>query len=361
MITERKVYNFGAGPSALPQEVFAEAAQAVKNYQSSGLSILEISHRSNLFMDIMLEAETQIRSLMQIPDHYEVLFLQGGGSQQFAMIPLNLLPDDKTAYYIDSGIWAKKAFEESETIGRSAILVSSEKNSYNSIPKEFSVPQDAAYLHLTTNNTIYGTQWFNAPKINCPLIADASSDILCQEINVADYDLIYAGAQKNLGTAGVTVVIIKKDLLGRSKRVIPKIFDYQQHAKAKSLYNTPATYAIYVMLLTLRWIKKMGGVSEIEKLNRQKAALLYNEIDSNPLYKGHAVLEDRSLMNVVFQMTNPEMEKKFLKAAELFDIIGIQGHRSFGGFRVSLYNAIPLGHVEHLVSLMNQFREESVQ
>lgn len=358
MITERKVYNFGAGPSALPDEVFAEAAEAVKEYKSSGLSILEISHRSNLFVDVMIEAETLLRKLMQIPEDYEVLFLQGGGSQQFAMIPMNLLPDHKTAYYIDSGVWAKKAFEESKRIGSTAILASSAETTYNYVPKDFIVPDDAAYLHITTNNTIYGTQCFDVPKTNYPLIADASSDILCQNINVSDYGLIYAGAQKNLGPAGVTVVIIKKELLGSSKRTLPKIFDYQEHVNAKSLYNTPPVYAIYVMLLNLRWLQKNGGVSAIEKINRQKAALLYEEIDRNPLFKGHAVENDRSLMNVVFKIINPELEKKFLEVASQSDIVGIKGHRSFGGFRVSLYNANPVGHVHHLVNLMKNFTVE---
>lgn len=361
MITNKKVYNFGAGPSALPDEVFEQAAAAVIDFNSSGLSILEISHRSDLFLDVMEEAESLIRKLLDIPEDYEVLFLQGGGSQQFAMIPLNLLSYDKTAYFVDSGVWAKKAFEESERIGRSVVLASSSESTYSYIPKEFSVPEDAAYLHITTNNTIYGTQWFDVPKVNCPLVADASSDILCQNINVADYGLIYAGAQKNLGPAGITVVIVKKELLGSSKRVLPKIFDYNEHAKAKSLYNTPPVYAIYVMLLMLRWIEKTGGITAIEKLNREKATLLYGEIDRNPLFKGHAVTEDRSLMNIVFQMVNPEMEKKFLEVTKQLNIVGIKGHRSFGGFRVSLYNAIPLSHVEYLVSIMNDFSQEFAQ
>lgn len=360
MITNKKVYNFGAGPSALPDEVFEQAAAAVLDFNSSGLSILEISHRSDLFMEVMEEAELLLRKLMNIPEEYEVLFLQGGGSQQFAMIPLNLLPYDKTAYFVDSGVWAKKAFEESERIGRSVIIASSAEKYYNYIPKQFAIADDTAYLHITTNNTIYGTQWFDIPKVNCPLVADASSDILCQNINVINYGLIYAGAQKNLGPAGITIVIIKKELLGSSKRVLPKIFDYNEHAKAKSLYNTPPVYAIYVMLLTLRWIEKKGGVTEIEKLNKQKAALLYNEIDKNPLFEGHAIIEDRSLMNVVFQMTNPDLEKKFMEVANQLDVVGIKGHRSFGGFRVSLYNAIPLSHVEYLVSLMRDFSLEFV-
>jgi phosphoserine aminotransferase len=355
MITNKKAYNFGAGPSALPDEVFAAAAEAVKEYKSSGLSILEISHRSNLFIDILYEAETLLRELMQIPGDYDILFLHGGGSQQFAMIPMNLLPDHKTAYYIDSGVWAKKAFEESRRIGNTLILASSAESTYNYIPKDFSVPDDAAYLHITTNNTIYGTQWFDVPKTNHPLIADASSDILCQKIDVTNYGLIYAGAQKNLGTAGVTIVIMQKTLLGSSKRTLPKIFDYQEHVNAKSLYNTAPVYAIYVMLLTLRWLQKMGGVTVIEKINREKAALLYAEIDNNPLFKGHAVENDRSLMNIAFQMMRPELEEKFLEVTAQSGIVGIKGHRIFGGLRVSLYNAIPIGHVHYLVDLMKDF------
>lgn len=354
-MTERKVYNFGAGPSALPQEVLVEAAEAVKEYKSSGLSIMEISHRSSLFVDVMTEAESLLRKLMQVPEAYEILFLQGGGSQQFAMIPLNLLPGHKIAYYIESGVWAKKAYEESKRIGNTAILASSKESNYSYIPKDLIVPDDAAYLHITTNNTIYGTQWFEIPKIDCPLVADASSDILCQNINVTDYGLIYAGAQKNLGPAGVTIVIIKKELLGSSKRTLPKIFDYQEHVNAKSLYNTPPVYPIYVTLLTLRWLEKNGGISAIEKINREKASLLYQEIDRNPLFKGHAEENDRSLMNVVFHTINPELEKKFLEVATQSNVVGIKGHRTFGGFRVSLYNAIPLAHVQYLVDLMKEF------
>ncbi len=355
MNISKKTYNFGAGPSALPDEVFSEAAEAVREYKSTGLSILEISHRSDMFTDVMSETEALLRTLMGISEDYEVLFLQGGGSQQFAMIPMNLLPYDKTAYYIDSGVWSRKAFEESERIGKTIILKSSMKDNYNHIPREFIIPEDAAYLHITTNNTIYGTQWFDIPKTNFPLIADASSDILSQKINVNDYGLIYAGAQKNLGPAGVTVVIIKKTLLGSSMRILPKIFDYNEHAKAKSLYNTPPVYAIFVMLLTLRWINKTGGVSEIEKRNKQKASLLYEEIDNNPLFKGHAIKADRSLKNVVFQMTEPELENNFLEFASLHNITGIKGHRSFGGFRVSLYNATTIEDVKHLVSVMRDF------
>lgn len=354
-IQNKKVYNFGAGPSVLPPEVYNEASSAVKEYKNSGMSILEISHRSDLFEEIILETTSLLRSLMKIPNDYYILFLQGGGSQQFAMIPMNLLAVDETAYYIDSGVWAKRAQEESSKIGRSIILASSSSDNYNYIPKDYRIPDDASYLHITTNNTIYGTQWLNVPKTSIPLIADASSDILSKEINITDYGLLYAGAQKNLGPAGVTLVIIKKDIIGKSKRILPKIFDYNEHVNAKSLYNTPPVFAIYVMLLNLRWLQKSGGVTYIEKLNFSKADLLYRELDSNPLFIGHSVKEDRSIMNITFRITQPGLEKTFLETTTKHGIAGIKGYRSVGGFRVSTYNAVPIENIQYLVEIMKEF------
>lgn len=348
-------HNFGAGPSLLPPEVFAEASQAILDFNGTGLSILEISHRSKEFEAVIEEAEALMRNLLGIPEDYSVMFLQGGGSQQFAMVPLNLLPEHKTAAYLDTGIWAKKAVQEAARIGCAEVIASSAGANYSYIPKDFIVPADAAYLHYASNNTVYGTEWFTPPKSTVPLVADMSSDIMSKQIDVSDFGLIYAGAQKNLGPAGVTVVIMKNELVGLSGRRIPKIFDYHEHIKAKSLYHTPPVFAIYVMLLNLRWLKRLGGIPYISNQNAVKAKMLYDEIDQSPFLMGTAAKEDRSIMNITFLMRDTALESRFLKLVEDNGILGIGGHRSAGGFRVSNYNALPISSMKVLVQVMQEF------
>lgn len=353
-------HNFGAGPCILPQEVFKEASQAVIDFNNSGLSILEISHRSKAFEAVIEEAEALVRDLLAIPNGYSILFLQGGASQQFAMVPMNLLPQASKAAYLDSGTWASKALKEAQKFGTVQVVASSKEANYTYIPKEYDVPTDASYFHYTSNNTIYGTELFETPKSPIPVVCDMSSDILSRKIDVADFGLIYAGAQKNMGPAGVTLVIVKDDLLGKTGRDIPAIFDYRKHIEAGSLYNTPAVFAIYVSLLNLRWLKAKGGIEEIERENIIKARTLYDEIDRNPLFKGAAKVEDRSRMNVTFVMDNPELEKAFLALTEERGMIGLKGHRSVGGFRASIYNALTITSINALVDLMQEFAEKNV-
>lgn len=349
-------HNFGAGPCILPQEVFKQASQAVLNF--NGLSILEVSHRSKDFVEVMDEAIALVKEIMQVPAGYSVLFLQGGASMQFAMVPLNLLVEGKKAYYLDSGVWASKALKEGKIVGEAEAIASSKDANYNYVPKGFEVPNDAAYFHCTSNNTIYGTEMFDFPKLNVPVVCDMSSDIMSRVINVADFDLIYAGAQKNIGPAGATVVIVKDEILGKVQRSIPSIMNYQSHIKGESMYNTPPVFSVYVSMLNLRWLKAKGGVAEIEKENISKAAALYREIDRNPYFKGTAAVEDRSRMNVTFVMEDAELEKEFLKMASHREIEGIKGHRSVGGFRASMYNALTINSVHALIEAMQDFSEK---
>lgn len=349
------IHNFNAGPSILPKTVFEDAAQAVINFNNTGLSILELGHRTPLFEGIMAEARALVKELMKLDDNREVLFLHGGASTQFMQIPMNLLDSKQTAAYTDTGVWASKAVTEAKLFGKVEIVCSSRESNYTFIPKDFAIPNDARYLHITTNNTIYGTQWKQIPACSNSLVADMSSDILSRVIDFNCFDLIYAGAQKNMGPAGVNLIVINKDILGRVKRTIPTIMDYRNHIKEGSMLNTPPVFAIYVCLLTLRWLKKQGGVAAIEKLNNEKAALLYNEVDNNPLFKGTVIKEDRSNMNVCFIMNDATLENKFLQFATEQGIVGIKGHRSVGGFRASLYNALPLSSVKILVDIMKEF------
>ncbi|MGJ1430414.1 3-phosphoserine/phosphohydroxythreonine transaminase [Sphingobacterium spiritivorum] len=351
-------HNFGAGPCILPKEVFQEAAQAVIDFNNTGLSILEISHRSKDFEAVISETERLVRELLNVPQGYSILFLQGGASTQFAMVPLNLLPEGGKAAYFDTGVWATKAAKEAKKIGQVEVIASSSDRNYTYIPKNITVPSDAAYFHYTTNNTIYGTEVFDIPQSAVPVVADMSSDILSREINVADYGLIYAGAQKNMGPAGVTLVIVKDDLLGKTGRTLPSIFDYDSHIKGGSMYNTPPVYSIYVSMLNLRWLKAKGGISVIEQENIVKARTLYDEIDRNSLFKGTAEVEDRSRMNVTFVMNNPELEGEFLELAKERGHIGLKGHRSVGGFRASIYNALSISSVNALVDTMQEFEEK---
>lgn len=350
-------HNFGAGPCILPQEVFQEAAQAVLDFNNTGLSILEISHRSKEFEEVVKETESLVRELLNVPENYSILFLQGGASQQFAMVPMNLLPEGGKAAYLDTGVWATKAAKEAKNFGQIEIVASSKDKNYTYIPKDFEVPSDAAYFHFTSNNTIYGTEVFEKPQTNVPTVVDMSSDIFSREINVSDYDLIYAGAQKNMGPAGVTLVIIKNDILGKTGRTIPTIFNYESHINAGSMYNTPPVYSIYVSMLNLRWLKAKGGVKAIEQENIIKARTLYAEIDRNPFFKGTAEVEDRSRMNVTFVMDTPELEAEFLALAKERGLVGIKGHRSVGGFRASIYNALSITSINALVDAMREFEE----
>lgn len=350
-------HNFGAGPCILPQEVFKQASQAVLDFKD-GLSILEISHRTTEFEGVVDEATRLVKELMNVPEGYSVIFLQGGASLQFAMVPYNLLPEGQTASYLDSGVWATKAIKEVSTFGKAHIVASSKADNYTFIPKSYEIPADSAYFHCTSNNTIYGTEMFEFPQTDVPVVCDMSSDILSRVVDVSKFGLIYAGGQKNIGPAGVTVVIVKDEILGKSGRKIPSMLDYQIQAANGSMYNTPPVFSIYVALLNLRWLKSKGGVAEIEKENKAKAFALYTEIDRNPLFKGTCAVEDRSRMNVCFVMNNPELEKPFLKFVDENGVEGLKGHRSVGGFRASIYNALPITSVHHLIDLMQTFAEK---
>ncbi len=353
------VYNFNAGPSILPKEVFEEAAAAVLNFNNSGLSILEYGHRTAAFEGVMLEARMLMKELMNLDDDHEVLFLHGGASAQFMQVPMNLLDIKETAAYTDTGVWAAKAIKEAKLFGKPEVVCSSKEKNYTFLPKDFAVPNDAKYLHITTNNTIYGTQWQKIPVTSNSMIADMSSDILSRDMNFNAFDLIYAGAQKNIGAAGVTIVVVNKNILGKIKRAIPTMMDYRNHIAEGSMLNTPPVFAVYTCMLTLRWLKKQGGVKAIEKINNEKAALLYEEIDRNSLFKGTVEKEDRSKMNVCFVMNDATKEAAFLQYATEHGIIGIKGHRSVGGFRASLYNAMPLSSVQVLVDLMKAFENDN--
>ncbi len=350
-------HNFGAGPCILPKEVFQQASEAVIDFNNTGLSILEISHRSKEFEAVIDEATQLVRELLAVPQGYSILFLQGGASLQFAMAPLNLLPEGGKAAYLDTGVWATKALKEAKKFGTVDVVASSIDKNYSYIPKGYAIPTDAAYFHYTANNTIYGTEVFDKPETALPVVVDMSSDIFSREINVADYDLIYAGAQKNMGPAGVTLVIVKDDILGKSGRILPSMLDYQLHINGGSMYNTPPVYSIFVSMLNLRWLKAKGGVSVLEQENIIKARALYDEIDRNPLFKGTAAVEDRSRMNVTFVMDTPELEAEFLALAKERHLIGIKGHRSVGGFRASIYNALPLSSVNALIDAMKEFED----
>ncbi len=354
------IHNFNAGPSILPKEVFEQSAQAVLNYNNSGLSILEMGHRTPEFTEIMEEARGLVRELMHLDNDHQVLFLHGGASTQFMQVPMNLLDPKDTAAYADTGVWSSKAIKEAKLFGKIDVVCSSKEKNYSFIPNDFAVPNDAKYFHITTNNTIYGTQWQSIPKTSNVLIADMSSDILSRELNFNDFGLIYAGAQKNMGPAGVNLLVVNQNILGKVKHPIPTIMDYRNHIAEGSMLNTPPVFAVYVCLLTLRWLKAQGGVAAIEKLNQQKAALLYNEIDANELFTTNVVKEDRSKMNVCFVMKDPALEKPFYDYVKSNGVIGIKGHRLSGGFRASLYNALPISSVSYLVELMREFQQSHV-
>ena len=359
----KRALNFNAGPAALPEAVLAKAAKEMMNYQNCGMGVMELSHRSKEFEDINERTQALLRSLLSIPDDYEVLFLQGGASLQFSMVPMNLLEEGSSASYVLTGTWSEKALKEAKKIGNAVIAASSKHDNFRSIPStsEFDIPAGSSYLHITTNNTIYGTQWQSLPEsLDIPLVADMSSDILSRPLNLSSYGLIYAGAQKNLGPSGVTVVIIRKDLLKRSKTNLPSMLNYQVHAESNSLYNTPPALSIYFLMLVLEWAEALGGVKQLEVMNNQKAALLYDAIDrSEGFYTGHAEKGSRSRMNVTFTLENDSLSSAFLHEAEESGFIGLAGHRSVGGCRASIYNAVPLENVEKLADFMNHFRSRN--
>lgn len=349
-----RLHIFTPGPAVLPTSVLAESSNAVVELNGSGMSILEISHRGKDFTEILAEAKSLVKQHYDLGDDYEVLFLQGGASMQFLMIPYNLL-NGETAAYIDTGSWSSKAIKEAKLFGNIETVASSKDVNYSYIPKDISIPNEVKYLHLTSNNTIYGTQFKNYPNSPVPLIVDMSSDIFSRRIDAGQFDLLYAGAQKNLGPAGVTLVIIKKGLLDMISKELPSMMDYRVHVEKGSTFNTPPVFAIYVCLLTLRWIKQKGGLAAIEKINKEKAKILYDAIDAYPLYKGTANKEDRSTMNATFVLNKPDLENDFLNATKEAGIIGIKGHRSVGGFRASMYNALPSESVDVLVDVMKDF------
>lgn len=352
-----KKHNFSAGPAILPAPVLKEAGKAAVNYQGTGLSLMELSHRGPEFTAILEEANALLREIIGLPADYHVLWLTGGASTQFYMVPFNLLDDGETAAYLDTGTWANKAIKEAKLFGNVEIVASSRDRNYTFIPKRFKVPQYAKYFHITSNNTIFGTQLHKFPKSPVPLVCDMSSDFLSRPFDPHPFGLIYAGAQKNLGPAGTTVVIVRDDMLGKVKRAMPSMLDYRTFAKENSLYNTPPVFPIYVSMLTLRWIKKSGGLKGMQRRNRAKAAVLYDEIDRNPLFRGTAVKEDRSLMNVCFVMEEKyaSLEKDFLRETEAHGMVGLKGHRSVGGFRASIYNAMPKASVQALADLMQDY------
>jgi len=353
-----KKHIFNAGPAILPDEVLQRASESVVEYDGSDMSLLTISHRGKEFEKILEESRQMVKDLLGVPDEYDVLFLQGGASMQFCMVPYNLLDDGKTASYIDTGSWANKAIKEAKFFGNVNVVASSEDDGYTYIPKDYTIPDKSQYLHITTNNTIYGTQFHQEPNTDVPLVADMSSDLFSRRIDPSEFDLIYAGAQKNLGPAGVTLVITKKDIGNRVKRDIPTMLDYQTHIDKGSAFNTPPVFAIYVCYLTLQWLRDNGGIKAMEETNKQKAATLYEEIDRNPLFKGVAHQDDRSYMNATFVINEPGLEATFLKEAEQEGFSGLKGHRSVGGFRASLYNALPIEEVTALVEFMQFFTQK---
>ena len=348
-----KKHNFSAGPSILAPEVFQKASQALLDFEGTGLSVIEVSHRSTEFVRVIERARALALEIAGLDDSYTTLFLQGGASMQFLMVPYNLL--ETKAAYIDTGTWANKAQKEAALFGNTEVIASSKADGYKYIPKNVIVPTDANYLHITTNNTIYGTEFHSLPQTDIPLVADMSSDIFSRPLDYKQFSLIYAGSQKNLGASGSTLVIVKKDILGKVSRKLPSMMDYQLHIKNDSMFNTPSTFAVYVNLLVLEWIQAQGGLQALGKRNQAKADLLYGEIDSNPLVVGYANKEDRSLMNVVFNLTDESTKERFDALCKEANISGIKGHRSVGGYRASIYNALPLESVQVLVDVLKEF------
>ncbi|MFY9557053.1 MAG: 3-phosphoserine/phosphohydroxythreonine transaminase [Blastocatellia bacterium] len=354
----QRIYNFSAGPAVLPLEVLQEAQRDLLALPGVGMSVLEISHRSKAFDEIIQGCETDIRKLAGIPDNYHVLFLQGGASMQFSMVPMNLMPAGGRADYISTGSWSKKAIKEAQRVGQVNVAASTEAQNFTRVPgqDELKLDPEAAYVHITTNETIHGVEWKYDPETgDVPLVADASSDIFGRPIDVKKYALIYAGAQKNLAPAGVTLVFIRDDMLARSPQGMPTMLDYNTHVKNKSLYNTPPVFTIYVMRLVMKWLIEQGGLEAAKRRNNEKARLLYDAIDATDFYRGHAEAGSRSLMNVTFRLPNEDLEKQFVSEATKAGLDGLKGHRSVGGIRASIYNAFPKDGVTALVAFMKEF------
>jgi len=352
-----RVYNFSAGPATLPVDVLEQASKDIVNFKETGIGLIEMSHRSKEFMAVAANTESLLRELMEIPDNYKVLFLQGGASSQFFMIPMNLLGKGKKATYLNTGTWSKKAIKEAKLFGDIDVAYSSEKQTFNRVPlqDEYKIDADSEYLYFVSNNTIYGTQFPSFPATDKYLIADMSSDILSRKIDVSKFGLIFAGAQKNMGPAGVTVVIIRDDLLDKAPENTPTMLSYKTHADKDSMFNTPPCFAIYGVGEVLKWLKQQGGVEAMEARNIAKAGLLYDCIDSTDYYKGHAETASRSLMNISFNLPSADLEAKFITEAAEVGLMGLKGHRSIGGCRASIYNAFPTKGVEKLVAFMKEF------
>lgn len=357
-----RVYNFSAGPSMLPEEVLRTAAAEMLEYGSSGQSVMEMSHRSKEYDAIIKAAEADLRDIMNIPDNYEVLFLQGGASTQFAMVPLNLMNKNNKADFIITGQWANKAYKEAARYGNARAVASSADKTYSYIPKTTAADfdKDADYVHICMNNTIYGTKFHTLPDVgDIPLVADISSCILSEPIDVTKFGVLYAGAQKNVAPAGVTIVIIRKDLIGNAMDITPTMLNYTTHAENGSMFNTPPCYCIYIAGLVFKWIKNMGGLTKMKENNEKKAKILYDFLDNSKLFKGTVVPEDRSLMNVPFVTGNDELDAKFVAESKAAGFVNLKGHRSVGGMRASIYNAMPVEGVEKLVAFMKKFEEEN--
>ena len=354
-----KKYNFNAGPSILPREVIEATAAACLDFNGMGLSLMEISHRSKEFQAVIDETEALVKEVLNVPDGYKVLFLGGGASLQFCMVPFNLLA--KKAAYLNTGVWAKKALKEAKAFGEAVEVASSAESTYTYIPKDYTIPADADYFHVTTNNTIYGTELQGDLDSPVPMVADMSSDIFSRPVDVSKYNLIYAGAQKNLSMAGVTIVIVKEEALGKVERQIPTMLDYRTHVEKGSMFNTPPVVPIYCANQNLKWIKKQGGVEAMQRRAQERADLLYAEIDRNKLFRGTANKEDRSKMNICFVMNDAykHLEADFLKFAQERGMVGVKGHRSVGGFRASCYNAMPLEGVKALIDVMREFEKQN--
>ncbi|WP_136667147.1 3-phosphoserine/phosphohydroxythreonine transaminase [Flavobacterium sp. H122] len=355
-----KKHNYSAGPCILPQEVFEKSAQAVLDFNGMGLSLLEISHRSDEFVTVIEEARALVLELLGLQGKgYQALFLHGGASLEFLMVPYNLMKVNGKAGYLDTGTWASGAIKEAKHFGETIVLASSKEDNYNYIPKNYEIPSNLDYFHCTSNNTIFGTQMKSFPEVNTVMVCDMSSDIFSRTLDFSKFDLIYAGAQKNMGPAGSTLVVVKEEILGKTGRNIPSMLDYQLHIAKESMYNTPPVFPIYASLLTLQWLKNLGGIPAIEKINNAKAELLYNEIDRNPLFKGTAKTEDRSNMNVTFVLNDENHTAIFDQLWNEAGISGLKGHRSVGGYRASMYNALPLESVQVLVDVMKDLENKA--
>jgi len=356
-----RIYNFSPGPATLPYEVLTQAAKDIVNYNDRGIGLIEMSHRSKDFIAVTDDAEQKIRQLLGVPANYKVLFLQGGASTQFAMVPMNLLSPGQKASYLNTGTWSNKAIKEAKLFGQVQVAYSSENSTFNHVPRpgDFSVDADSQYLYFVSNNTIFGTQYTEHPPTDKTLVCDMSSDILSRPVEVEKFGIIFAGAQKNMGPAGVTVVIIRDDLLDRCPAAVPTMFRYKTHADKGSMFNTPPCFGIYIVGLVCKWLQDLGGVAAINEINRKKAGLLYQAIDAGSFYKGHARLDSRSMMNVTFNLPNAELEAKFVKEAAAVGLDGLKGHRSVGGIRASIYNAFPMEGVVKLVEFMAAFQKQN--